>query len=166
MKTRTCMNCNADISNTHGHTKYCSRSCRSKVYYSENREAVIQRTTEYAKNNREAKRIAVRKHYYSEKGYQANKEKYQARRIKNMYGLSVEEYNELIKNGCEVCGSFEKLCVDHDHSCCPTEKTCGKCIRGILCRQCNLAEGHIGSDAEKAFKLYQYILNKPCKRMV
>jgi hypothetical protein len=31
--------------------------------------------------------------------------------------------------------------VDHDHSCCPGRQTCGKCVRGLICRQCNTAFG-------------------------
>lgn len=27
--------------------------------------------------------------------------------------------------------------VDHDHACCPRSNSCGKCVRGILCRECN-----------------------------
>ena len=27
--------------------------------------------------------------------------------------------------------------VDHDHACCSGEKSCGKCVRGILCMHCN-----------------------------
>jgi hypothetical protein len=29
------------------------------------------------------------------------------------------------------------FCVDHDHTCCPGEYTCGKCVRGLLCDDCN-----------------------------
>lgn len=57
------------------------------------------------------------------------------------YRLREEEYNELIKNGCAICGTHEDLCVDHDHNCCPGSRTCGKCIRGTLCKKHNRGEG-------------------------
>lgn len=52
------------------------------------------------------------------------------------------EYLELAKDGCAVCGTTENLCVDHDHNCCPTRNTCGKCIRGVLCSRHNQGEGY------------------------
>lgn len=27
--------------------------------------------------------------------------------------------------------------VDHDHRCCPRDTSCGQCVRGIMCRECN-----------------------------
>lgn len=56
------------------------------------------------------------------------------------YRLRPDEYSELIKDGCAVCGTHEDLCVDHDHSCCPGSRTCGKCVRGALCKKHNRGE--------------------------
>lgn len=50
------------------------------------------------------------------------------------FGLTLEEVAEYEKvRACEVCGSTEKLCIDHNH-------TTGE-IRGILCSGCNTALG-------------------------
>jgi hypothetical protein len=38
----------------------------------------------------------------------------------------------------ELNGSFH---VDHDHGCCPGVRSCGACVRGILCQSCNFMEG-------------------------
>jgi hypothetical protein len=47
----------------------------------------------------------------------------------------------LTEPACGACGSVENLKVDHDHGCCPSVKSCGRCVRGWLCGSCNTAEG-------------------------
>jgi hypothetical protein len=75
--------------------------------------------------------------------YQATKnpKKIKERNLKVRYGLSIDEYTSMIKDGCAVCGTLDNLCVDHDHNCCPGKQSCGKCIRGILCWNHNIADG-------------------------
>jgi len=79
--------------------------------------------------------------------------------------LSPEGYNRLLKeqNGtCAICGKAprpnRRLCVDHNHKCCPSIKSCGKCIRGLLCDDCNHMLGS-GKDSililQKAIKYLQ-----------
>ncbi|MFB7178476.1 endonuclease domain-containing protein [Streptomyces sp. NPDC056257] len=48
-------------------------------------------------------------------------------------------------NCCAVCRSGftegDRPHIDHDHSCCPGKKPCGKCVRGLLCGRCNTGLG-------------------------
>ena len=67
-------------------------------------------------------------------------------RLRSKYRLTVTRFEEMLQAqdmSCPLCGKAFDLskhngvCVDHDHACCKGEKTCGKCIRGILCGDCN-----------------------------
>ena len=64
-----------------------------------------------------------------------------ARVMLRNYNFSRAEYNALLAKQSGVCAMV--LCgrpakvIDHDHVCCPGKKTCGKCIRGLLCVTCN-----------------------------
>jgi hypothetical protein len=42
--------------------------------------------------------------------------------------------------------------VDHDHACCPGDRTCGKCIRGLACARCNQGIGHFYDDPDRMIK--------------
>jgi hypothetical protein len=67
------------------------------------------------------------------------------------YGITPEHYRSMenARNGlCDICkqpnAHSKHLCIDHDHRCCKARRSCGKCIRGLLCSGCNL--GHFGED--------------------
>lgn len=49
------------------------------------------------------------------------------------------------------------LVVDHDHTCCPGSVSCGLCVRGFLCGQCNSAAGLLGEDPERVLALVRYL---------
>jgi hypothetical protein len=76
----------------------------------------------------------------------------------NRYGLTREQFDQLLDeqgHACAMClSSFEdgqKVCIDHDHACCPDGKrSCGNCIRGLLCNDCNTALGQIEKKYEMA----------------
>lgn len=75
------------------------------------------------------------------------------------YSLSVEDINAL-STTCEICGSNVKILVDHDHSCCPNNRSCGKCVRGVLCFTCNVAIGMLGDSVESLEKVLSYLKRK------
>lgn len=75
----------------------------------------------------------------------------QARRYsdKKLYGISYEESDRLRSiESCQVCGSDDRLVIDHCH-------TTGT-VRGVLCTPCNLILGHAkdNPDTLRALALY------------
>lgn len=54
-------------------------------------------------------------------------------------------------------------CVDHDHSCCPGEGSCGNCVRGLLCWYCNAAAGMLSDEPKRLIGLADYISQAPAK---
>lgn len=78
-------------------------------------------------------------------------------KLKRRCGINIDEYNKLlsIQRGiCAICGNppiNKRLAVDHDHKCCPGGKSCGECIRELLCQKCNVILG-LGNDSILFFK--------------
>lgn len=77
------------------------------------------------------------------------------RRTDRRFGLPLGSYAKMLEaqNGvCAICsappteGYQGRLAVDHDHSCCPGRRACGKCVRGLLCKSCNLMLGYAKDD--------------------
>jgi|SRR6185312_1889493 len=77
-----------------------------------------------------------------------NHDIYKRNYILRTYGISREIYDALLRaqNGvCCICRNQSKnkdLAVDHDHRCCPGGKSCGECVRGLLCDRCNRGIGY------------------------
>lgn len=85
-------------------------------------------------------------------GYRTNEQRstLEGRRRAAVWGrfrLTPETYQQLldVQNGvCAICQRPPDpiLFVDHDHTCCGARmKTCGNCVRGLLCKHCNSAIG-------------------------
>lgn len=47
--------------------------------------------------------------------------------------------------------------IDHDHKCCPGTKSCGKCVRGILCPKCNKVLGLVDDSRSTLMRLADYL---------
>ena len=99
--------------------------------YLKHREKEMKKHAEYREKNRELIKAKQRK-YNKE-----NPEKRKNAILKNVYGITLEQYNKIFekqKGKCAICKRHQKeltrtLCVDHNH------KT--KQVRGLLCLTCN-----------------------------
>jgi len=104
---------------------------------------------------------------YSKEWAEANREKRRATdrkvALKRKFGITVEQYDALLEaqHGmcltCDAKPTDRRLAVDHDHNCCPGQKTCGKCIRGLLCSNCNTALGLIKERQDVLYNMLQYL---------
>jgi hypothetical protein len=76
------------------------------------------------------------------------------------HGLSEEKYLNIFNlydGKCHACQDRAAINIDHDHLCCPGPYSCGKCVRGVLCNQCNTALGLMNDDVKKINNLIKYI---------
>jgi hypothetical protein len=81
------------------------------------------------------------------------------------YGLNLVAYYFLLDQQggrCAICRTDKpgaaSWCVDHDHACCPTRKRCcGRCVRGLLCINCNLALGLMSDDIDRLKAAISYL---------
>lgn len=86
-------------------------------------------------------------------------------RLKNYYGMTEDEFLEkLLEQGrrCAICrvrepGGRGDWHVDHDHSCCEGVKSCGRCVRGLLCARCNVGLGYFEDSTERMEVAIQYL---------
>lgn len=80
---------------------------------------------------------------------------YRSSICRGQYRNSISDYDliQLKQNtkNCMICGSIEKLVVDHDHM---TNK-----IRGMLCNHCNRGLGHFRDNTKTLSKAIDYLNN-------
>ena len=104
------------------------------------------------------------------KNYAVSRQKYcsmECRRKEEVfqkYSISSKIYMKLLASQggvCVACGyppsEKGRLHIDHDQACCPVNKSCGKCIRGLLHLECNTVEGMFKGEADRLQKLVDYM---------
>lgn len=170
---KQCTNCNKvkDISlfykrlDRHGEHKYYSSWCNecsalysSENYYKNKKNKRLKERENYAKNKTPIQKA-------KKKWIENNPEKFLSIKLKNRYGITIEEYYEIYeKQGgvCSICKNKEtsidkktmktkRLSVDHDH------KT--GVVRGLLCINCNHALGRFKDDITIMESAISYIKN-------
>jgi hypothetical protein len=61
------------------------------------------------------------------------------------HGITVEQYQVMLAaqgGACADCGEVKALEIDHDHECCDRIRSCGKCVRDLVCGSCNVKRWH------------------------
>jgi hypothetical protein len=83
-----------------------------------------------------------------------------------MYGLAPERFDEMLvlqRNKCGICATDDPgprgWFIDHDHACCPGIGSCGNCVRGLLCSNCNLVIGHAGDSVAVLEQAKKYLIS-------
>lgn len=83
---------------------------------------------------------------------------------RSKFGISLAEYEAELEaqgGGCAICGgqnpNGNRLAVDHDHECCSGKRSCGRCVRGLLCSNCNHGLGKFGDDVGRLSKAIEYL---------
>jgi Recombination endonuclease VII len=92
--------------------------------------------------------------------------------LRRQFGITAEQFDVMLaaqNGGCAICGGpldrggvtglngNMSGHVDHDHGCCPGKRSCGRCVRGILCGCCNRAIGQLGDDPVMLRRAANYI---------
>ena len=160
---KICSKCKIEKSVTEFYKLYCAKdslcySCKKccNDYKIKNRQRIRKQSNVYYYKNKEKEILRSRKNY------KKNIKKFYARHLKIQYGITPEQYNELIlkqNNLCAICnepesskdrnGNIKKLSVDHCH------KT-GK-VRRLLCNQCNKGLGCFKDNTELLKKAINYL---------
>lgn len=143
---------------------------RFKKYYQEHKEAMKAKSRKYDKDNSE--KVKARQKAYREKHKEEKRLYQQIRHSKpeekrrwreagwkhqGIGGITFTDYEFLVEkqeNRCACCKQTSErvLVPDHDHE--------TGCIRGLLCRQCNLGIGCLGDTLEGVTLAYEYLGGK------
>lgn len=166
---RICRWCNKEFETIWPRAWFCSKQCngkRPKEHYKEYYDKNISHMR-YRARVRYQKLKAEGKLKWQQKPAKDPK-RIRSKDLWKNHKITIKQYDTMFSSQNGVCGLCEKaesytrygkipaLSVDHDHDCCPI-RACRKCIRGLLCRNCNLAIGLLGDNPDLLRKAAYYI---------
>lgn len=104
---------------------------------------------EYAQKRASLSHVRERSRQSQKEARANDPERFFGYALKKNYNITVEDYKQMMEaqgGVCAICGGpnpdGRRLHVDHDHECCGERgRSCGKCVRGLLCTRCNQGLG-------------------------
>jgi hypothetical protein len=170
------------------------RSARQRAYYAANRDSVQAREKARYWNNpevREYQRVMSRRWYEDNKElanersrawYRANPDRVKrSNRATHLrrYNLTADDFAALLacqRGVCALCETSDPRgpgtwAIDHDHACCAAAgRSCGRCIRGLLCTACNwklgVLENYVATGAAAVDgAVAAYLANPPWRQI-
>lgn len=134
--------------------KTCAKELASK-WYRENKDRAYETTKARRARNPDAYKAYMRTYY---------KEVRRGRDI-TRFGITPEDYERMLADQgsrCAICGTSETgkhavFHIDHDHRCCDRNGSCGECVRGLLCNNCNGALGLFKDDPDILRRAIEYL---------
>ena len=87
-----------------------------------------------------------------------------ARHLMKTYEITLEEYEEMAKSGCQICGGSRpySLHVDHDHAI-AEQFGMRASVRGVICKRENKILRDVRDDADLLDRIRKYVLRPPAK---
>ncbi len=128
-----------------------SNKAAVKKYREANKDKTKKDKALYHKNNR-LKGLEQSKNWAKN-----NRDKIKNYELKNRFGITLEQYNQMFEDQqgcCAICGKHQSelklsLCVDHNHD-------TGK-VRALLCGKCNTGLGLLNEDIKILEQSIKYL---------
>jgi Tfp pilus assembly major pilin PilA len=156
---KKCLHCcvEKDATQFYSEKSNVCKACKIKQaneWGSKNKDKVKEYRRKSFERNPEAVRASKKK------WADANKDKIVNKRLKHLFGITLEDYEELLEAqqfSCAICGVSEcstgkNFAVDHNHE-------TGE-IRGLLCKKCNTGLGIFRDSPALIGNAYQYLIDR------
>lgn len=78
--------------------------------------------------------------------------------LKWKFGITPDRFAQMIvaqTGRCYLCEDpmTGVIHIDHNRTCCPADRSCGSCIRGLACQLCNQGIGQFRDDPDRMRKV-------------
>jgi hypothetical protein len=155
---KTCSKCGADKDEENDFYKHRGRP-RPWCKLCTNADNIARAAANPEKHNARAKAWREANpekwHATTKKWRDAHPERVKANIQRTTFKIDFFAVWEAQKGICALCGDpmlpegreLKSVVVDHDRSCCPGKRSCGKCVRGLIHWGCNMVLGYAQDDA-------------------